>query len=86
VALRSGDPGEAAEHARAAVAHAGDGGLVRHRAIALGLLGRVATGDEAVAATARSKAMAAELEDEDLLRRFARPWRGPTGVLSQPPK
>jgi hypothetical protein len=58
--------------AEAAIGHAGDGGYVRLRAMALNLLARI-LGDEAgAAARARARAIAGRLEDEDLLGRIDR--------------
>lgn len=72
IAWKSSDADEALRHARAAVTHAGDGGLLRQRAIALGLLAHVATGTEREDARSRADAIARALDDEDLLLRQAR--------------
>jgi hypothetical protein len=58
---------DAASFATAAIEHAGDGGHVRARAMALRLYARI-TGDRD--AEARALAIAAYLEDETLLARF----------------
>ena len=58
---------DAASFAAAAIEHAGDGGHVRARAMALRLYARI-TGDRET--EARSLAMAKHLEDETLLVRF----------------
>jgi hypothetical protein len=58
---------DAASYATAAIEHAGDGGHVRARAMALRLYARI-TGDRD--AEARALAMAKHLEDETLLVRF----------------
>ncbi|NUO52461.1 MAG: hypothetical protein HOV80_26735 [Polyangiaceae bacterium] len=70
VAWRAGDRETAAVHARLAVTTAGDAGLLRQRAISLSLLARVADGDEAIAAGARARDLAAAIEDLDLLARL----------------
>ncbi len=70
VAWRAGQSEAAVVHARAAVTSAGDGGLVRQRAIALSLLARVATGAEANDAAERAHQLATAIEDEDLLSRL----------------
>ena len=75
IAWRSNDRDLACQHARRAVSHAGDGGLVRQRAIALRLLSKVAFEAEAADAAARSAALAAALEDEDLANRLSSPAR-----------
>ena len=62
---KQGAPGEAAEQARLAAEHAGDGGHVRARAMALALLDKIA-GDPA--ARARSQAISRRLEDGRWLR------------------
>lgn len=72
VAWKSNDLDEALREARAAVTHAGDGGLLRQRSIALGLLAHIATGLERDDARARAAAIAASLEDEDLRLRQVR--------------
>ncbi|MFO0555574.1 MAG: hypothetical protein U0271_44765 [Polyangiaceae bacterium] len=64
-----GELDAARELARAALTAAGDGGFVRHRAIALGLLARLTTGEESASFSARAASLAAELGDEDLRTR-----------------
>jgi hypothetical protein len=66
-----GDPDTAARHAQRAADHAGDGGLVRMRVMALNMLARVLPPGRAHAVNARARRMAALLEDEDLARRVA---------------
>ncbi len=66
---KQGAIAEAAEHARAAARHAGDGGHVRARAMALGLLARIA--DDADAHR-RAVAISKQLEDETMLTRLGR--------------
>jgi len=68
-AWRLGDDARARELAAQAVDDAGDGGLVRMRIQALNMLSRLVPSDEAEAVNARAHAMAASLEDEELLRR-----------------
>ena len=63
---KQGRTDEAAALARAAVSHAGDGGHVRLRAMALSLLARIAGGDEGERAHARAVAISARLLDETL--------------------
>lgn len=60
---------DAADYARAAIDHAGDGGHLRGRAMALRLYARIASD---VDAQARAVAIAQHLEDETLLGRFRR--------------
>lgn len=72
VAWKRGETDDSVRGARAAVTHAGDGGLLRQRAIALGLLGHVAEGAQREDARARAAAIAAALADEDLRLRHAR--------------
>jgi len=60
-----GDAARAAEHARAAVEHAGDAGLLRFRAMALELLAHIDP-RQAGAARARARRIAAELGHADL--------------------
>ncbi|MCA9694367.1 MAG: hypothetical protein KC636_32575 [Myxococcales bacterium] len=68
---RLGRAEEALAAARLAARHAGDGGLVRCRVMALELAARLAAPDEAEALRVRASRLAARLEDEDLLRRTA---------------
>jgi len=70
-AWQLGDLDAAARLARRAAEHAGDGGLVRMRVMALNMLTRLLTGDEASAVHQRARGMATLLEDEDLLDRVA---------------
>jgi hypothetical protein len=80
-AWKLGDRDEAVRLAQEAIEHAGDGGLVRMRVMALNMLTRVLTGDAATAVHNRARRMATLLEDEDLLNRVA--WSAPPD-LSQP--
>lgn len=74
--LLQGDPEGALAHGRASVEHAGDGGSLRLRAMALNLVAAAAEGtDEGAAARARSVAIAQRLEDEALRLRFTRAAR-----------
>jgi hypothetical protein len=62
---------EAIAFAREAVRHAGDGGHLRLRAMALSMLGRIlGANPEGDAAKARALAIVASLEDEGLRLRF----------------
>ncbi|HRI69936.1 MAG TPA: hypothetical protein PK156_37160 [Polyangium sp.] len=65
---------EAAACARRAAEHAGDGGHLRLRAMALNMLARIATGAESDDARRRATAIAASLDDEALQLRFERGW------------
>lgn len=67
-----GDAAVAAELAERAATHAGDGGLMRMRVMALNMLSRVTTGARAASVRERAWRMATMLEDEDLLRRVER--------------
>ena len=58
---------EAADHARRAAEHAGDGGHVRARAMALGMLARITSDPEA---HTRAVAISQQLEDETMLDRL----------------
>jgi hypothetical protein len=64
-----GDAEEGARLARLAAEHAGDGGFVRFRIMALNLLSRMVAADEAEPIHARAERLARQLEDEDLVRR-----------------
>jgi hypothetical protein len=64
-----GDVAEGARLARLAADHAGDGGFVRFRIMALNLLVRMVPPDEARDVSARAVRLARQLEDEDLVRR-----------------
>lgn len=65
---------EAAAFARRAAEHAGDGGHLRLRAMALNMLARIVGGPESEQARARATAIAASLDDEALQMRFERGW------------
>jgi tetratricopeptide (TPR) repeat protein len=65
---------EAAACARRAVEHAGDGGHLRLRAMALNMLARIVSGPEAEEARERAATIAASLDDEALQMRFERGW------------
>ncbi len=71
--LRLGDRAAAERHARDGVEAAGDSGSLRLRAMALNLLARTVSGDEAARARARALAIAQHLEDEALAVRFEWP-------------
>lgn len=66
-----GDTESGVRLARAAAEHAGDGGFVRFRIMALNLLSRMLPADEAREVNARAARLAKQLEDEDLMRRVA---------------
>jgi hypothetical protein len=65
---------EAATFARRAAEHAGDGGHLRLRAMALNMLARIVGGPESEQARQRAAAIAASLDDEALQMRFERGW------------
>lgn len=65
---------EAAAFARRACEHAGDGGHLRLRAMALNMLARIAGGPEGEEARRRAAAIAASLDDEALRMRFEKGW------------
>ncbi|MCA9567457.1 MAG: hypothetical protein KC656_06425 [Myxococcales bacterium] len=67
---RQGRRAEALAEARASVQVAGDAGHLRLRAMALGLLAKVAEGGEAESAAARGREIAARLADDLLTARF----------------
>lgn len=69
---KQGHRDEGAALAREASRHAGDGGHVRQRAMALAMLARICDGDEAADALRRASAIAARLDDETLRLRFHR--------------
>lgn len=69
---RLGERGRALELAADACEHAGDGGFLRLRAMALNLVARIAEGPEAARARGRALAIARSLEDEDLAARIER--------------
>jgi len=75
---RLGDLDEAVRLAERAAEHAGDGGLVRMRVMALNMLSRVVTGADRTAVNARARRMATLLEDEDLVSRVAHCTPAPT--------
>lgn len=68
---RAGDPA-AVRRAEAAVAHAGDGGYLRLRVMALLLLARIVGDGRGESARARARAIARRLDDEELLVRVER--------------
>ncbi|MDG1482710.1 MAG: hypothetical protein P8R54_24170 [Myxococcota bacterium] len=70
--LRLGDQAAAVVHARASVAHAGDSGSMRLRAMALNLLAVVLEGEAASDARRRAVGIARRLEDEALQVRLTR--------------
>ncbi|XXY45960.1 hypothetical protein WME91_38750 [Sorangium sp. So ce269] len=61
-----------ARRSREACRHAGDGGHMRMRAMALNMLARIVGGEEGAEARRRAMAIANELEDEVLRLRFER--------------
>ncbi|MEZ4362693.1 MAG: hypothetical protein R3B48_21050 [Kofleriaceae bacterium] len=69
-----GDVDAGQRWARLAEAHAGDGGFVRFRIMALNLLSRMVPADEGAPLRARAERLARLLEDEDLLRRVRARW------------
>lgn len=72
VRWKLGDVAPAAELARAAARHAGDGGMVRLRINCLNLLAHIlGDSDEARSSRERAVLMARRLEDEELLARLA---------------
>lgn len=71
---KQGHSDEAAAFARRAAEHAGDGGHLRLRAMALNMLARIVTGAESELARQRAAAIAASLDDEALQMRFERGW------------
>lgn len=66
---RLGDAVAGAALARRAMDHAGDGGFVRFRIMAMNLLSRMLPADEAAPINERAQRLARQLEDEDLLER-----------------
>lgn len=70
--FRLGDRATAIDLARAAIAHAGDGGYVRLRAMGLHLLAKILGDTEGAPVRARAEAIARRLEDEELLGRIVR--------------
>jgi hypothetical protein len=71
-AWQLGDRAAGVALARRAADHAGDGGFVRFRILALNLLARMLDEPEAGQVRARSARLAASIEDEDLLARTRR--------------
>ena len=65
---RLGATEEAVTLARRALEHAGDGGFVRFRVMALNMLARMVGGEEAERLRARSGRLAASIEDEHLTK------------------
>ncbi len=63
---RLGDTPRAVALARQALEHAGDGGYIRFRVMAINMLARMVGGSEANALRARSARLAASIEDEHL--------------------
>lgn len=70
---RLGDTPRAIALAHQALEHAGDGGYVRFRVMALNLLARMKDGDEALALRHRAGRLAASIEDEHLVHVARRP-------------
>lgn len=71
-AWQLGDVEAGARLARLAATHAGDGGFVRFRIMALNLLTRMVPPVEAQELNLRAERLARQLEDEDLLQRVTR--------------
>lgn len=67
---KQGHGDEGASLAREACRHAGDGGHLRLRAMALTMVARIAGGEEGAEARRRALAIAASLDDEALRLRF----------------
>ena len=80
---KQGDAEVAAAFAREACRHAGDGGHLRLRAMALSMLARIAGGEEGARAKARALAIAVSLDDEALRLRFD--CRAPAEPASKEP-
>lgn len=70
--LKLGDPAQALICARRACDHAGDGGYIRLRVMALLLVARIEPGPAAAATLDRATAIATRLDDGELLTRIAR--------------
>lgn len=70
-----GDHANALHHAHIAAEAAGDGGFVRLRAMALNLLARLLPSDEGARYAARARAIAQQLDDEELRVRTDRAER-----------
>ena len=77
---KQGHLDEGAALAREACRHAGDGGHLRLRAMALSMLGRIVGGPEGEHAKRRAIAIAAQLDDEALRLRFEQGHARSTGV------
>lgn len=73
--LRTGRHDEALRSAQRACEHAGDGGYTRLRVMALLTLARIEGPPSSVETLRRARAIAARLEDEELLTRIARAER-----------
>lgn len=73
--LRTGRTDEALRSAQRACEHAGDGGYTRLRVMALLALARIEGPTESADTLRRARAIAARLEDEELLTRIARAER-----------
>jgi hypothetical protein len=71
---KQGFPEEGAALAREACRHAGDGGHLRMRAMALNMLARIVRSPEGDAARKRALDIAKDLDDEVLKLRFERRW------------
>lgn len=69
-----GDVDRGVAYARLAEQHAGDGGFVHFRIMALNLLARMLPEADGARVRARAERLAALLEDEDLLRRVRVRW------------
>ncbi|MBK6689052.1 MAG: hypothetical protein IPG45_31585 [Deltaproteobacteria bacterium] len=69
-----GDVATGIRYARLAEQHAGDGGQVRFRIMALNLLARMVPPEEAPPIQTRAQGLAQMIEDEDLLRRLKKGW------------
>ncbi len=72
VRWKQGHADEGAAFAREACRHAGDGGHLRLRAMALAMLGRIVDSPEGVDARQRANEIARRLDDEMLAGRFSR--------------
>lgn len=71
---QKGDLVQGVAFARLAEQHAGDGGFVRFRVMALNLLARMLPGEDGAAVRRRAEVLSRLLEDEDLLRRVRVRW------------
>jgi hypothetical protein len=72
-----GDVAAGRHYASLAEQHAGDGGFVRFRVMALNLASRMLPGTQGAELRARALRLAALVEDEDLQRRVTRVWISP---------